>query len=304
MRRRIFLLVPLGDRLPRRRLLVGLLTVAAVSLFMAATVSSLPMLVAASALIGVTTVAAPIIGPMAAGLVAGDRLGVVSGTLLSGSVGGILLGRAAGGGLGERAMLVEPLKLLRHEPALRRSCLYQACVFAGFSAVWTSPQLLTGPAYGLTAAAVGALGLVSAATMICAPLAGRLADRSGPDPVNLVSLLGTIAAAVVLAVGAAGGLTGLIAITIGVLLLDVTMQSGMTANLTRIYAIRPDSRLNTTYMTCAFLGSSTGSWLGARLRAEFGWPAVCALVAFTAAIALTRHLTTRAIVVTYGTARG
>jgi len=338
----IFLLVPLGDRLPHRRLLVGLLTVAAVSLFMAATVSSLPMLVAASALIGVTTVAAPIIGPMAAGLVAGDRLGVVSGTLLSGSVGGILLGRVAGGALGERlgwrapylvaalltlliavvlaralpvttprtrqryrAMLVEPLKLLRHEPALRRSCLYQACVFAGFSAVWTSlPQLLTGPAYGLTADAVGALGLVSAATMICAPLAGRLADRAGPDPVNLVSLLGTIAAAVVLVAGAAGGLTGLIAITVGVLLLDVTMQSGMTANLTRIYAIRPDSRLNTTYMTCAFLGSSTGSWLGARLCAEFGWPAVCALVAFTAAIALTRHLTTRAIAVTCETARG
>lgn len=97
-------------------------------------------------------------------------------------------------------------------------------------------MLLTGPTYGLTTDAVGALGLLSATTMICAPLAGRLADRAGPDPVNLVSLVGTIASAAVLAAGAGGGPTGLIAVTVGVLLLDVTMQSGMTANLTRIYA--------------------------------------------------------------------
>lgn len=328
----IFLLVPLGDRLPNRRLLVGLLTMAAVSLLAAAAAGSLPTLVAASALVGVTTVATPVIGPMAAGLVAANRVGAVSGTLLSGAIGGILLARAAAGALGERlgwrvpylaaavltlfaaavvarvvpvtaprtrqrypAMLAEPLKLLRREPDLRRSCLYQACVFAGFSAVWTSlPQLLTGPTYGLTTDAVGALGLLSAATMICAPLAGRMADRVGPDPVNLACILGTIAAAGVLAAGTLGGPAGLITITVGVLLLDVTMQSGNTANVTRVYAIGPDSRLSTAYMTCAFLGGSTGSWLGARLCADLGWAGVSALVAVTAAIALTRHLLTSA----------
>jgi predicted MFS family arabinose efflux permease len=326
----IFLLVPLGDRLPNRRLLVGLLTAAAASLLAAAAAPSLPMLVAASALVGLTTVAAPVIGPMAAGLVAANRMGAVSGTLLSGAIGGILLARAAAGALGERlgwrapylvaavltllaaavlarvvpvttprtrqpypAMLVEPLKLLRREPELRRSCLYQACVFAGFSAVWTSlPQLLTGPTYGLTTDVVGALGLLSAATMICAPLAGRMADRAGPDRVNLVCLLGTIASAAVLAAGMLGGAVGMITITAGVLLLDVAMQSGMTANVTRIYAISPDSRLSTAYMTCAFLGGSAGSWLGARLCAALGWGGVSALVAVTAAVALARHLIT------------
>lgn len=302
------------------------------SLLAAAAAGSLPTLVAASALVGVTTVATPVIGPMAAGLVAANRMGAVSGTLLSGAIGGILLARAAAGALGERlgwrvpylaaavltlfaaavvarvvpvtaprtrqrypAMLAEPLKLLRREPDLRRSCLYQACVFAGFSAVWTSlPQLLTGPTYGLTTDAVGALGLLSAATMICAPLAGRMADRVGPGPVNLACILGTIAAAGVLAAGTLGGPAGLITITVGVLLLDVTMQSGNTANVTRVYAIGPDSRLSTAYMTCAFLGGSTGSWLGARLCADLGWAGVSALVAVTAAIALTRHLLTSA----------
>ena len=323
----IFLLVPLGDRLPHRRLLVALLVLAGASLFVAATALSLPVLVAASGLVGLTTVAAPVIGPMVAGLVGSNRLGAVSGTLLSGSIGGILLGRVAAGTLGERlgwrapylvaasltllvaivlaravpetaprtrqrypALLVEPLKLLRHEPALRRSCLYQTCVFAGFSAVWTSlPQLLTGPVYGLTTDAVSALGLLSAATMVCAPLAGRLTDRVGPDPVNLVCLIGTLVSAAALVAGALGGPVGLIALSAGVLLLDVTMQSGMTANLARIYAVRADSRLNTAYMTCAFLGGSTGSWLGALLCAELGWPAVGALVALTAAIALIHH---------------
>jgi predicted MFS family arabinose efflux permease len=327
----IFLLVPLGDRLPHRRLLVGLLVAAGTSLLAASAAPSLPVLVAASALVGLTTVAAPVIGAMAAGLVAGNRVGAVSGILLSGSIGGILLGRVAAGALGEwlgwrapylaaasltllvavllvrivpvtmprtrqryPSLLVEPLKLMRREPALRRSCLYQVCVFAGFSAVWTSlPQLLTGPAYGLTTGAVGALGVLSAATMFCVPLAGRLADRVGPDLVNLVCLVGTIAAAVVLAAGTRGGPVGLLAVAAGLLLLDVTMQSGMTANLTRIYAVRPDSRLKSAYMTCAFLGGGTGSLVGAMLRAEFGWGAVSTLVALTAGIALTHHLVSR-----------
>jgi predicted MFS family arabinose efflux permease len=286
--------------------------------------------VCASALVGVTTVVAPIIGPMAAGLVPDNRQGSVSGSLLSGSIGGILLARVVAGALGERlgwrapylvaamltlliavvlartmpetvppsrqrypAMLVEPLRLMLREPALRRSCRYQASVFAGFCAVWTSlPLLLTGPTYGLTVHVVGALGLISAATMVCTPLAGRLADRNGPDRVNLICLIGTIASAAVLAVGALGGLTGFVALTVGVLLLDVTMQSGMVANLARIYAVSADSRsrLNTAYMTCAFLGGSAGSWLGAWVCTHLGWTAVGALVALTAAIALTHHL--------------
>lgn len=62
------------------------------------------------------------------------------------------------------------------------------------------------------------------------------------------------------------------ALAVGVLLLDVAMQSGMTVNLTRIHTIRPDhhGRLNTAFMTCAFLGGSTGSWLGVHLHTELG----------------------------------
>jgi predicted MFS family arabinose efflux permease len=326
----IFLLVPLGDRLPPRRLILTLLGLTGLGLLAASAAPGLVPLIGANALIGVATVIAPILGPMAAGLVAEDRRGVVSGTLLSGSIGGMLLSRTLGGTLGEwlgwrapylmaaaltmilaalllralpatsppsgqryPALLAASLRLLRAEPELRRSCFYQATVFAGFSAVWTGVALLlTGPAYGLSTQAVGALALVNAGTMLCTPVAGRQADRRGPDAVNLVSMLGVIASAVILVAGGLGGTLGLAALALGSLLLDVAMQSGMVANQVRNYALRPDarSRLNTAYMTCAYLGGSAGSWLGARAYGQAGWWGVCVLVTFLASLALARHL--------------
>lgn len=339
----IFLLVPLADRLAYRPFLVTLLVLTGLSLLAAGCAPTLALLVAASGLIGVTTVAAQVIAPLAAGLVAADRRGAVMGTLLSGSIGGMLLARTFSGTLGEwlgwrvpylvagtvvlllagllgftvpatatatatgtaapsrvpyRTLLTEPLRLLRTEPELRRSCIYQASVFAGFSAVWTClALLLTGPSYGLGSQAVGMLALVGAATMLCTPLAGRVVDRRGSDLVNLVCLLGVLLSAVVLAAGASGGVAGLTALTIGTLLLDLAMQSGMVANQARVFALRPDARgrLNTAYMTCVYLGGSAGSWLGVRLYGRAGWWGVCVLVALLAVLALARHLAERPV---------
>ncbi|MGH3381013.1 MAG: MFS transporter [Actinoallomurus sp.] len=326
----IFLLVPLGDRLPHRTLIVILLGLTGAGLLTASAAPALALLVGANVLVGVTTVVAPVIVAMAAGLVGDDRRGAVMGTLLSGSIGGILLARTFGGILGEwlgwrapylvaaacsllaaaglalilptttpasrqryPALLAEPLRLLRAEPELRRSCFYQAFVFAGFTAVWTGLALvLTSRTYGLGTQVVGLIALVSAATMVCTPTVGRQVDRRGSEPVNLLAMIGAIVAAFVLAAGALGGAVGLAGLTVGTLLLDVAMQSGMVANQTRIFRLRPEvrSRINTAYMTCAFLGGSLGSWLGARAFVAFGWIGVCGLLALLALIALARHL--------------
>jgi predicted MFS family arabinose efflux permease len=159
------LLVPLGDRLPHRSFLVVLLALTGLALLAAGCAPALPALIAAGALVGLATVGAQIVGPLAAGLVAADRRGAVIGTLLSGSTGGMLLARTFSGTLGEwlgwrapyliaavlalilatvlafavpattpssrqpcTALLAEPLRLLRTEPDLRRSCFYQATV--------------------------------------------------------------------------------------------------------------------------------------------------------------------------------
>ncbi|MEU6259344.1 MFS transporter [Streptomyces sp. NPDC047043] len=326
----IFLLVPLGDRLAPRRLIVTLLTLTGVGLLAASSVRTLLPLAAASVLVGVTTVIAPLAGPLAAGLVPAQRRGVVGGTLLSGSIAGMLLSRTFGGALGDwlgwrapyalsaalsltvaallsralpatappathryPALLAEPLRLLRTEPELRRSSLYQAAVFAGFSAVWTGVALLlTGPVYGLSARSAGLLALVNAATMLCTPVAGRIVDRRGPDAVNLVCFAVVGVSAPVLAFGGLGGAGGMAALVVGTLLLDVGMQSGMVANQVRIYGLGAGvrSRLTTAYMTCAYLGGTAGSWLGARAYARFGWSGVCTVVAALTAVALARHL--------------
>lgn len=315
----LFLLVPLGDRLPHRRLLMTLLAVTGTLLLTAGMMPALRPLIALSVLIGVATVAAPIIGPMAAGLVAPQRRGVTSGLLLSGGTGGMLLSRTFSGYLAERcgwaapyllfgvltlalvpligrvvprnepgtrlsypALLLEPLRLLRREPLLRRSAGYQAAVFAGFSAVWTCVALLlTGPAYGYDARAVGLLALVNAATALVTPLAGRLVDRRGPDLVTLMCATAVVGAAGLLALGADRRLGWLIA---GTLVLDVAMQSGMVANQVRFYALGRSrlSRLNTAYMTCAYFGGAVGSWLGVRCYTAYGWHGVCGLVALLA----------------------
>ncbi len=332
----IFLLVPLGDRLRHRPLLVTLLGLTGLGLLAAGAAPTLPVLAAASALVGVTTVVPQIILPMAAGLAGPQRRGAVTGTLLSGLIGGILLARTFSGTLGDwlgwrapyfvaaalvlclaavlartvpdtapssrqryPALLAEPLRLLRAEPGLRRSCLYQALTFGAFTAAWTSIALLvTGRTYHLGTPAVGLIALVGAASMFATPIAGRWADRVGPDPVNLCCLLGVIAAAALLTAGSLGGPAGLAALTVGMLGLDVAVQSGQVANQARIFALRPEarSRLNTAYMTCSFLGGSGGSWLGVRAYAWLGWTAVCALVAGAACLALIRLATVRAAV--------
>ncbi|GAA0389074.1 MFS transporter [Microbispora corallina] len=326
----IFLLVPLGDRLPHRPLIVTLLALTGLGLLAASAAPTLPVLVAASAAVGVTTVVPQVIIPMAAGLVPPERRGAVTGTLLSGLIAGILLARTFSGTVGQwlgwrapyvvaaavvlaltavaavavpvttpasrqpyPSLLAASVLLLRTEPALRRSCLYQATIFAGFSAAWTCVALLlTGPRYGLGAQAVGLLALIGAGSVVCAPAAGRRSDRHGPDQVNLWCAVGAVAAAAVLLAGVAGGPAGLVALAAGMLLLDVATQAGQVANQARIFALRPEarSRMNTAYMTCAFLGGSAGSWLGVRAYTVLGWPGVCALVAVLAVTALARHL--------------
>jgi predicted MFS family arabinose efflux permease len=332
----IFLLVPLGDRLPHRPLLATLLALTGLGLLAAAAAPTLPALLAASAVVGTTTVVPQVVIPMAAGMAAPGRRASVVGTLLGGLIGGILLARAFGGVLGgwlgwrtpylvaavlalllaavlsavlrpaatqgleppsrQRypALLAAPVRLWVGEPELRRSCLYQATLFAGFSAAWTSLALLvTGPRYGFGAPAVGLIALVAAGSVVGTPAAGRWVDRRGPDPVNLVCILGTLAAAGVLTAGASGGAAGLVALTAGMLLLDVAVQCGQVANQARIFALRPEarSRINTAYMTCSFLGGSAGSWLGVRAYTALGWPGVCGLVAVAALVALARHAT-------------
>jgi predicted MFS family arabinose efflux permease len=90
----------------------------------------------------------------------------------------------------------------------------------------------------------------------------------------------------------AGHWWGLVGLVAGILLLDVAVQCNQVANQARIFALDPAarSRLNTVYMTCAFLGGSAGSWVGVQAYTHLGWLGVCALLGAAALLALARHL--------------
>lgn len=326
----LLMLVPLGDRLPQRWLVATLLLLTALALLAASLAPTLPVLIGASALAGFTTVVPQILLPMAAGLVGPDRRGAVTGTLLAGLLGGILLARTFGGTLGDHlswrapyvaaaglilflaavlvrmiprnvpastqtypALIAAAFVLLRDEPQLRRSCLYQALTFGAFTAGWTSLTLhLSGPVYKLGGQSVGLIAFVGAGSVLCTPVVGRWIDRKGPDVINYLCFFGVIGSSVILAAGSSGGASGLAALTLGMLVLDVAVQCGQAANQARIFALRPEvrSRLNTAYMTCAFLGGSAGSWIGVKAYVLGGWAAVCGAIAVAAVVALARHL--------------
>lgn len=326
----IVLIVPLGDMLSPRRLLRCLFAGSAAASLGAAIAPSLPVLIVASLGMGCLTVAAPVIGPWAASRTDIRRLGWLNGLLLSCCIAGMISARAGAGVLGDagwwraaygiagvgalaciplvgrrqpdstRARLrvtagymTRPLRAVRAQSELRRSMAYQSCLFAAFTATWTTLVLVLRDQFDLSAEALGGISLVALVTMAGTPWAGRYADRVGPDRLNTVTMVGGLVAAGLLAGTTLGGVTGLALLVAGVCVLDVAMQSGMVANVTRMYRLDTESRsaMNAAYMGCAFVSGAVGSWLGVWLYQTSGWGAVAAFVGALSMAALTRHWT-------------
>ncbi len=306
----LFLLVPLGDIVERRRLILGQLVVLAVALALATVAPGAAMLVAASVLVGVSATLAQQIVPFAAELAAPERRGRTVGTVMSGLLLGILLGRVVAGIVAHHAgwravfglevglvavtyvvlaltlprrppslqvrygaLLASMLDLWREEPALRAATITQAALFASFIAFWTVLTLELDRAYGLGAEASGLFGLVGAAGVLLAPVAGHSADRRGPRVVIRISIVVMLLSWLAFAFAHSIAL-----LAVGVLLLDLGEQGAMISHQHVIYALRPEARgrLNTVYVGGMFFGSAAGSAVAVFAWDHGGWPAVCA----------------------------
>ena len=116
-------------------------------------------------------------------------------------------------------------------------------------------------------------GLVGAAGALCAPGIGHLAHKHGPRFTIRIALWVALLSFAFMAL-AGKHLAGLI---IGVVLMDLGVQSGHVSNQTRIYGIDPNARsgLSMVCMVCYFVGGGLGSWLGALCWHFGGWLGVC-----------------------------
>ncbi|NIF16785.1 MFS transporter [Pantoea sp. Cy-639] len=303
----LLLLAPLGDLFEQRRLIVTMALIATAGLVISACAPSLPWLILGTALTGLFSVVAQILVPMAATLSAPDQRGRAVGTLMSGLLLGILLARTAAGfmaelggwrsiyvlaavlmavtalalyrslpqhhshaGLKYPALIGSVFRLFVEEPVLRLRSLLGLLSFSLFALFWTPLAfLLSNAPYHYSDAAIGLFGLAGAAGALAANWAGRLADRgqgSLGTTVGLVALLLSW-----LPLGFAQ--SSLLALLLGVLVLDLAVQLVHVSNQNAVIALRPEARtrLNAGYITCYFIGGALGSLLGTQLFETHGW---------------------------------
>jgi predicted MFS family arabinose efflux permease len=321
----LFLFVPIGDRVDRRRLILTLLAVNTVSVTACALSPNFAFFGVATVIAGLTTVTPQIIIPTVAGMASPERRGRAVGVLLSGMSAGLLLGRMLSGFVGEYAgwravfglaiilntlliaivwRILPPTRpssalpypqLLRSlgrlflaHSTLRAACITGFLAFGAFSTLWaTLAALLAKPPYQLGANIVGLFGLIGAVSIFAAPVIGRLTDRLGTR--FLIGAGSLILLTAFTFVSQAERSLWMLAA--GIALIDIGYRCVLLANQTRIYPLEPaaQARLNTVFMTSVFLGGAAGSLCGGA-AAAWSWTGVSVAGAALATVALVFHL--------------
>jgi predicted MFS family arabinose efflux permease len=322
----LLFIVPLGDLVENRRLIVTGLLVTSAALLVAATATTAWAFLLSALTIGLGAVVAQVLVPFAAHLAPEATRGQIVGKVVSGLLLGIMVARpvasvlAGLGGwqtvFGIAAALVAllavvlQLKLPLRQPTatqpyrrligslwpllattvvLRQRALYHAGLFGAFSLFWTvAPQALAGPAFGLTQNGIALFALVGMAGAVASPVAGRLADAGHTLQATAVALV----------VGALSFLLPLFApsskpvalglLAVAAIALDAAVAANLVLGQRALFALGADmrSRLNGLYFALFFAGGAVGSALGGWVYAAHGWHAALLVGMLLPALAL------------------
>ena len=318
----LLLLVPLGDLLNQRRLIIGQMLLSTMALVIVGTAFSSIVLFAGMALVGLLAVVTQTLVAFAATMASSAERGKVVGIVTSGIVIGILLARTFAGILTDLAgwrsvylvsavimllMVCMFAKVLPHaerevkslsyirlirsvldlfiqERTLRIRSFLAMLIFADFSILWTSLVLpLSTPPFALSHSVIGAFGLVGVAGALAAARAGKLADQGYGQRTTGISLALLLLSWLFIRYLE----HSLIALVIGIILLDLAVQAVHVTNQAMILPLRAEarSRLTAGYMVFYSIGGASGSIASTQMYAYFGWGGVCLLGASISAFA-------------------
>ena len=313
-------LVPLGDRVERRRLMAlqsAALMLALLCVAAAGTAMGLLLAMSAVGLLGTAMTQGLIAYAAAAApahargrVVGAAQAGVVIGLLLARLVAGVVADLGgwrtvyllSAGVMGVTGVLLwrhlPPLAvpiasprlslraLLRQQPVLRRRGLLGVLMFTGFGLFWSSMALpLSAPPFRLGHTAIGAFALVGLLGALAAARSGHWSDRGHARRVTLGALLLLLLSWWPLsALHASLGW-----LVLGVLLLDLAVQALHVTNQSLILAAAPtqaQAQVIAAYMLFYAAGSGLGALLGSAVYAAHGWGAVCWVGAGVSLLAL------------------
>ncbi|MGG4734328.1 MFS transporter [Leclercia adecarboxylata] len=320
----LLFLVPLGDRVDRRRLMAMqmlALTFALVAVGMAQSTLALLAGMLAVGLLG-TAMTQGLIA-YAASAAAPHEQGQVVGTAQGGVFIGLLLARVFAGGVSDLAgwrgvyfcaallmlgiaiplwrrlptlppasrtlsyprLLASMLTLLRQEKVLQVRGMLALLMFAAFNIFWSALVLpLSAPPYNFSHTLIGAFGLAGVVGALAAARAGQWADRGYARRTSGLALMLLLLAWWPLSLME----VSLWALVMGIVLLDLGGQALHVTNQSLIFRTRPDahSRLVGLYMMFYAVGSGLGAISTTVTYARFGWQGVCTLGASVSLLAL------------------
>lgn len=306
----LLFLVPLGDMLERRRLVLTLMLLAACGMLLSGIsglAGSFALLAAGTLMAGVFSVAAQVLVPMAATFAAPGTSGRAVGLVMSGLLIGILASRSVAGILSDlggwstvywagaiatafmalllaralpKAAPADPVSygevmkslgdLLRRHPRLRSRALIGGTGFATVSVLFSTMALLLAGP-GFELSDL-MIGLIGIVG-IAGALMANVAGRMADKGLEQST---TLAGAILMLLGWLclwlGG-SSIWWFMLGLLVVDGALQALHISNQNVVYALAPEarSRINAVYMTTYFLGASLGSALGSWAWLAHGW---------------------------------
>lgn len=319
----LIFIVPLGDLVDRRRLIVGQGILSVIALVAVATSRTEAILFASLAAMGLLAVVVQVLVAFAATLATPAERGKAVGMVTSGVVIGILAARFIAGLLADlggwrvvyltsailtSAMVGLLLRVLPRQLSPDSTDSYAATlrsilllflkdrillvrgllallIFATFSTFWTALVLpLSAPPFSYSHSRIGLFGLVGMAGAIAATGAGGLADRGLGQWTTGLSLALLLASWGLIAMLPAS----LVLLLIGVVLLDLAVQAVHVTNQSIIFDRHPKarSRLVGGYMVFYSIGSAIGAISSTMVYAQAGWSGVSMLGGSFSAAAL------------------